>query len=177
MTTVFIAISYVLFVAYNLITMLTFKMIPITLSETFYMYKERIKFGYVFTLMLFGCALTLMPACLQITETLTTWSKYLTALPFFGIAAICFVGAAPAFKDNYLEGKVHVIAAGVSAFFCLAWCFVVCYQFAWIWFIVALILVVISAFLTASYKVSYLYWLEMLAFLTTYNTALYASLQ
>ena len=119
--------------------------------------------------MMFTVALTLMPAWLEITEVISTWSHNLTVLPFFGAAMIAFVGAAPAFRSCELESKVHTISATAAAVFSLLWCAVVCYKIAYIIPISAVIVWCI-AFATKTQKTAQTYWWEMVAFLATFTT-------
>lgn len=162
-----VAIS--IFIIYNAVAIHFFG-IPKSLSETFYLYQnKRSGLGYIFTGMMFTVALTLMPAWIEITEVISTWSHYLTVLPFFGAAMIAFVGAAPAFRSCELESKVHVISATAAAVFSLLWCAVVCYKIAYIIPISAVIIWSI-AFATKTQKTAQTYWWEMVAFLATFTT-------
>lgn len=77
--------------------------------------------------MMFTMAASLLPAWLDLGEAMSTWSTYLQPLAFFTCAAICFVGAAPAFRSNKLEGTVHTVAAITAAVASLAWCLIVCW--------------------------------------------------
>ena len=145
--------------------------VPSSLSVSYYLWNNiRSKLGYIFTGMMFIVALTLMPAWLEITETITSWSHNLTVLPFFGAAAIAFVGAAPAFRSCVLESKVHTISAITAAVFSLLWCAVVCYQVAWIILPVSLAIIWGIAFATKTQKTASVYWWEMVAFLATFTT-------
>ena len=158
-----------IFVIYNAVAIHFFG-IPKSLSETFYLYqKKRRNLGYIFTGMMFTVALTLIPAWIEITEVISTWSHYLTVLPFLGAAMIAFVGAAPAFRSCELESKVHTISATAAAVFSLLWCAVVCYKIAYIIPISAVIIWSI-AFATKTQETAQTYWWEMVAFLATFTT-------
>ena len=158
-----------IFVIYNAVAIHFFG-IPKSLSETFYLYQNKKSgVGYIFTGMMFTVALTLMPAWIEITEVISSWSHNLTVLPFFGASMIAFVGAAPAFRSCELESKVHTIAATAAAIFSLLWCAVVCYKIAYIIPISAVIVWGI-AFATKTQKTAQTYWWEMVAFLATFAT-------
>ena len=80
-----------MFVIYNAVAIHFFG-IPKSLSETFYLYQNKKKsLGYIFTGMMFAVALTLMPAWIEITEVISTWSHYLTVLPFLKFSLYDFV--------------------------------------------------------------------------------------
>ena len=69
--------------------------VPSSLSVSYYLWNGFMsKLGYVFTGMMFVVSMLLMPAWLEITEVISSWSHNLTVLPFFGAAMIAFVGAA-----------------------------------------------------------------------------------
>lgn len=162
-------VAICIFVIYNAVAIHFFG-IPKSLSETFYLYQNKKKYlGYIFTGMMFIVALTLMPAWIEITEVISTWSHYLTVLPFLGAGMIAFVGAAPAFRSCKLESKVHTISATAAAVFSLLWCAVVCYKIAYIIPISAFIIWSI-AFSTKTQKTAQTYWWEMVAFLATFAT-------
>ena len=163
-------VSIFIFLVYNCFVLAYFK-VPSSLSASFYLWNNiKSKLGYIFTGMMFVTALCLMPAWLEITEVITTWSHYLTVLPFFGAASIAFVGAAPAFRDCKLENKVHMVSAACAAVFSLLWCCVVCYQIAWITVPASLIIVWSIALITKTHKTGATYWWEMVAFLATFST-------
>ena len=81
----------------------------------------------VFPAMMGTMGFTLLPAWLELGEMISPWSTNLNVLAFFACAAICFVGAAPAFRSNKLEGTVHTAAAITAAVASLAWCLIVCW--------------------------------------------------
>lgn len=166
-------VAIAIFVAYNSAVILKFG-IPSSLSASFYLWNGLKKnLGYIFTGMMFTVAFLLMPSWLEITEIVSSWSKYLTALPFFAGASIAFVGAAPAFRDCTIENKVHMVSASMAAVFALLWCLVVCYSVGWIFVLASLAIVWIVAFATKTQKSGSTYWWEMVAFLATFSTIIY----
>jgi hypothetical protein len=145
--------------------------VPSSLSVSYYLWNGlRSHLGYIFTGMMFAVSMLLMPAWLEITEVISSWSHNLTVLPFFGAAMIAFVGAAPAFRSCEMESKVHTISATAAAVFSLLWCAVVCYKLAWIILPLSLGIVWGIAFLTKTQKTASVYWWEMVAFLATFAT-------
>jgi hypothetical protein len=125
-------VSFAVFLAYNITAICIFGM-PSSLSDTFYLYQSKKNgLGYIFTAMMFTMALSLMPAWLSISDAVSGWEHNLTFLAFFAAAMICFVGAAPAFRNIGIENKVHMIAAKSCAVFAIAWCAVVCWRIMYI---------------------------------------------
>lgn len=101
----------VLFWGYVLICLSIFG-IPSSLSNTFYLIKEKSggKFKpYFFTLILWATAFLLMGPWIERVN-----HQNLECLPFLGCAALCFVGAAPHFKEKS-EKLIHSYSAAMSA--------------------------------------------------------------
>lgn len=120
------------FTIYNIVAICMFGM-PSSLSDTFYLYQsKRIGLGYVFTAMMVIMVALLMPAWLTISDSMQGWEHNFTFLSFFAAGAIAFVGAAPAFRGNYLEHTVHMWSAKSCAVFAIAWCAVVCWRIMYI---------------------------------------------
>lgn len=125
----------------------------------------------VFPAMMGTMGFTLLPAWLELGEIISPWSTNLNVLAFFACAAICFVGAAPAFRSNKLEGTVHTAAALTAAAASLAWCLIVCWQIMYVP-ILAAGLVALAAWLSKTFKSGLTYWLEMMAFGATFATVI-----
>lgn len=165
-------IGMVLFTIYNVCIVSKFG-IPVSLSDTFYLLNGVKKsLGFIFTAMMISMAFCLMPGWLEITETITSWSKNFTALPFLAAAGIAFVGAAPAFRKNEVEKIVHGISAYLAAAFSILWICIVCYEVALIVLPISVFVIVALGLSTKTLKSSKIYWLEMLAFLATFATIL-----
>lgn len=166
--------AFLVFIIYNVALFPQFG-IPKSLSESFYLYDKKKKgLGYIFTIFMFTMALCLMPGWLEISDMWSSWSNNLTFLAFFTAAAICFVGAAPAFRANKLEGTVHSVAAKLCAATALLWCFVVCWNIAYVPAIGAIIPAIVGA-CTKTWKTAQVYWLEMMAFGATFATVITAA--
>lgn len=168
-------IAVILFLVYNIVYIHKFGFIW-SLSNSFYYFNDyKPKLGYLFTGMMIVCAFLLLPAWLNITECITPWSHYLTVLPFLGAAAIAFVGAAPNFKSSDMENIVHTASAGCAAAFSLLWVCIVCWKIAWLLPLWVLIIGGL-AHLTKSQKTAKAYWLEMIAFGTTFSAIIIESI-
>lgn len=162
----------IVFAIYNAYILSKFG-VPHSLSNTFYLLNGIKKgLGYLFTIMMFTLSICLMPGWIEITESISSWSHHLTALPFFAAALLSFVGAAPAFKDSDLENKVHTISACAAAAFAILWCSIVCYNIAWIIIPASTIVILIASLATRTLKSCITYWLEMIAILATFITIL-----
>lgn len=175
-TLILAIIAITIFLVYNGIAIYKFG-IPYSLSNTFYLYnKEKRNLGYVFTGMMFALAACLFPAWLQLSDSFSSWSHYLTPIAFLAGSAIAFVGAAPAFRSSKMEDVVHSISAGIAAATALIWDVVVCYKFGLAVLAGSVLLVGGLAHWTKTYKSGMMYWLEMIAFLTTFITIMIALL-
>lgn len=172
---IIVCIAFALFVAYNIAILVQFG-IPKSLSESFYLYESKKKnLGYLFTAFMFTMAFCLIPGWMEVSDGWSSWSHYLSFLAFFTASAICFVGAAPAFRASKLEGTIHEVSAKICAATALIWCFVVCWNIAYVPVIGALIPAIVGA-CTKTWKTSQVYWLEMMAFGATFATVITASI-
>lgn len=155
--------AFAIYLCYNFAALSLFGTPP-SLSQTYYLYKERKNWQkYLFPGMMTTMALLLVPAWLEISEgSMFQFTAFLT------VAGILFTGAAPAFKDDDMTGKVHTISAICAAVFALLWIILVAKLW---WFIVAwLILVILIALLTGTPKKGLTYWLETIAFMSTFTS-------
>lgn len=100
-------IPVILIISYIMITCLVFNTVPKSISNTHYMWKEK-GFDYLFTFVMWATGLPILIYWLGITP------KCYQFLPFLSIAAMCFVGAACAFKET-LTSTVHYASAAVWA--------------------------------------------------------------
>lgn len=190
---VFIAVA--IFTIYNAVSIKLFG-IPTSLSDTYYLYcglgvtkfGNKGKFlGYIFTTMMFSMAFLLMPAWLEITESMGGWQSNLTVLPFLTASAIAFVGAAPAFRNIGIENRVHMIAAKLCAVFAIAWCAIVCFWYGIVIVVASIGLVwlfglFLEWIMTKNHNkfsdaIKFLkrhsdYWWEMCAFIATFVTVI-----
>lgn len=168
LTTISIIVATCIYVAYNAISSALFG-IPESLSNTYYLYKEKRNKGWLFPLMMYAVIALMMPAWISMSE-----GSDFQFLAFLAPAAIAFVGAAPAFKSDDLENVVHTTAAIVAAICSLAWVAVITPY--WWMILVWFGFIALAAILTSSYKTCLVYWLEQVAFGATFTSAILYSL-
>lgn len=150
-----------MFLIYNAIAILLFG-IPKSLSMTYYLFKEREDvLKCLFPVMMTLLTFFLMPAWIEISE-----GSPFQFTAFLSAASILFVGAAPAFKNSSMENIVHQVSAYFAAAAAIAWICLVT-PFWWIVLIVLGIIVAVSI-VTKTWKTGYIYWLEMVAFISTF---------
>lgn len=160
--TLFIFISLFLFVVYITGIILVFG-IPASISDSYYLLESKKRnLGSLFTLMMFSVGIFIIAPMIEITPE--NWEF----LPFLSIAGICFVGSAPLFKRNNTDTFVHFYGAGSAAIFSLTWLFI-CYPENWVSLIEVIILTGIGVFLSKRrFKETYVFWAEIVLFLTIY---------
>ena len=168
LTTISIIVANAIYLAYNAIS-LAFFGIPESLSNTYYLWKERSNKGWLFPLMMYAVVAFMMPAWITMSE-----GSDFQFLAFLAPSAIAFVGTAPAFKSNDLENVVHTTAAIVAAICSLAWVAVITPY--WWMILVWFGFISLAAILTSSYKSCLVYWLEQVAFGATFTSAILYSI-
>lgn len=168
LTTISIIVATIIYVAYNAISLALFG-VPESLSNTYYLYKEKSNKGWLFPLMMYAVVALMMPAWITMSE-----GSDFQFLAFLAPAAIAFVGTAPAFKSDDLENVVHTTAAIVAAICSLAWVAVITPY--WWMILVWFGFIALAAILTSSYKTCLVYWLEQVAFGATFTSAILYSI-
>lgn len=168
LTTISIIIATIIYVAYNAISLANFG-VPQSLSMTYYLWKRKSNKGYLFSLMMYAVVALMMPAWISLSE-----GSNFQFLSFLAPTAIAFVGAAPMFRDDELESKVHTGAAVVAAICSLAWVILVTPY--WVAIPIYVVFEGAKAFFSKTYKTCLVYWLEMVAFLSTFTAAIMYSL-
>lgn len=164
LTTISIIVATCIYVAYNAICLALFS-IPESLSNTYYLWKEKNGKGWLFCLMMYLVVALMMPAWISLSE-----GSNFQFLAFLAPASITFVGTAPRFKDGDLENKVHTYSAYVAAACSLMWvAFVTPY-----WYVILIWFGYISlaSIFTSSSQTAYVYWLEQVAFGSTFTAAI-----
>ena len=157
-----------IYLLYNIVTIGIFG-IPPSLSETYYLYKDKWNIGFVFPIMMYLVVGFMMPAWLTLSE-----GSPFQFLSFLAPASIAFVGTAPAFKSSSLENSVHTVAAIVAAICSLLWVILVT-PYWWSIF-VALVMVALGGLITQTLLASKVYWLETVAFMSTFTSAILMSM-
>jgi hypothetical protein len=168
LTTISIIAATAIYIAYNAVSLAIFG-VPESLSNTYYLWKEKNGKGWLFPLMMYAVVALMMPAWITMSE-----GSDFQFLAFLAPSAIAFVATAPAFKSDDLENKVHSISAVIAAACSLAWVALVT-PYWWvilIWFG----LIALGSILTSSYKSCLVYWLEQVAFGATFTSAIMYSL-
>jgi hypothetical protein len=168
LATISIIVATCIYVAYNAISLALFG-IPESLSNTYYLWKEKNGKGWLFCLMMYAVVALMMPAWITMSE-----GSDFQFLAFLAPAAIAFVGTAPRFKDTELENHVHMTSAYLAAAFALAWVALVTPY--WWAILIWLCIVACLAVLTSGYKTCLVYWLETIAFGATFTSTLLYSL-
>lgn len=168
LTTISIIVATCIYVAYNAIAIAIFG-VPESLSNTYYLWKERNGKGWLFPLMMYAVVILMMPAWITMSE-----GSDFQFLAFLAPASIAFVGTSPRFKDGDLENKVHTYSAIIAAACSLLWVALVTpywwVMLTWLGFIA------LASVLTSSYKTCLVFWLEQVAFLSTFTAAIMYSL-
>ena len=154
-------LSLIIFMAYLAIIIAYFG-IPDSLSESYYLLEGKFKnSGVLFTLLMFVMVFLIIAPMLDSTP-----DKF-QALAFFAILGLGFVGAAPLFKREGTESKVHFIAAAVSALCGMIWIFVVFPTLFYVPIAVAVTVLTLAA-LTKTTTKAFLFWAEMVVFFSVY---------
>lgn len=164
LTTISIIVATIIYVVYNAIAIAIFG-IPESLSNTYYLWKERNGKGWLFPLMMYAVVAFMMPAWLTLSEGST-----FQFLAFLAPMSIAFVGTAPKFKDDKLEGNVHSISAVIAAACSLLWVALVTPY--WVAIPIYVVFEGAKAFFSKTYKTCLVYWLEQVAFLSTFTVAI-----
>ena len=168
LTTISIIVATCIYVAYNAIAIAIFG-VPESLSNTYYLWKEKNGKGWLFCLMMYLVVALMMPAWITLSE-----GSNFQFLAFLAPASIAFVGTAPRFKDSQLESRVHTISAIIAAACSLLWVALVTPY----WYVILIWLgfIALASVLTSSYKTAYVYWLEQVAFGSTFTAAILYSI-
>ena len=156
-------IAFFIYLIYNGITLKLFG-VPKSLSMTFYLLQDKKNWTRIFfPIMMVGMAFLLLPAWLEISV-----GSPFQFLAFLTVTGIIFVGAVPTFKSSDLENTVHMTSAIVAAIFAILW--VILVSKLW-WTIVLWIATLgLTMWLTKTIKSSYIYWLETIAFMSTFTS-------
>lgn len=166
--TISIIIAAIIFILYNGIALGIFG-IPDSLSQTYYLYKDKYNKGFLFSVMMGLVVLFMMPAWITLSE-----GSNLQFLSFLAPTAILFVGASPAFMSNKMTNLVHSISALLAALLSILWIILVTPY--WWGILIVLAVFALIAWLTKTYKNAYVYWLESVAFISTFVSTILLSL-
>lgn len=154
-----------LFVIYNIVALMLFG-VPKYLSMTYYLFKEKNDvLKILFPAMIAMMCICLIPCWIKISK-----GSNFPFLSFLSSVALMFVGATPAFKSSKIENNVHMYSAYCFVAFAILWIILVTPY----WYVILIVSVIIgiAGWLTKSWKTGYIYWLEMIAFLSTFISIL-----
>ena len=168
LTTISIIVATAIYVAYNAFSLAIFG-VPESLSNTYYLYKEKWNKGWLFCLMMYLVVALMMPAWITLSE-----GSNFQFLAFLAPASIAFVGTAPKFKDSQLESRVHTVSAIIAAACSLLW--VALATPYWVAIPIYVVFEGAKAFFSKTYKTCLVYWLEQIAFLSTFTSAILYSI-
>ena len=150
-----------LFAIYNIVALMLFG-VPQSLSNTHYLFSENHKaLRFMFPAFITILCFMFIPCWLELSK-----GSMFQFTAFLSGASLLFVGASPYFKNAGLEGFVHSMSAYMCAGFAILWIILVT-KLWWI-ILIVLALVVVAAILTKTWKTCYIYWLEMVAFVSTF---------
>ena len=166
--TISIIVATAIYVAYNAVSLAIFG-VPESLSNTYYLYKEKWNKGWLFCIMMYLVVALMMPAWITMSE-----GSNFQFLAFLAPASIAFVGTAPRFKDSQLESRVHTVSAIIAAVCSLAWVILVTPY--WVAIPIYVVLEGVNAFFSKTYKTCLVYWLEQVAFGSTFTAAIMYSI-
>ena len=167
LTTISIIVATFIYVVYNAIAIAIFG-IPESLSNTYYLWKERNGKGWLFCLMMYAVVALMMPAWISLSE-----GSNFQFLAFLAPASLMFVGTAPRFKDFSLENKVHTYSAYLAEACSLLWVGLITPY----WWVILVWLGLISGVLAITKTYSCLiYWLETIAFGATFTSTIIYSI-
>jgi len=112
---VIILLSFAILIAYVVYSLVTLKVIPESLSETYYRLNYKMKgLGRLFPITMFICAATLLPIWLDYSKNNFQW------LVFLACSATFFVAVTPNYYEG-LERQVHYGAAVVCCVSAILW--------------------------------------------------------
>lgn len=158
-----VIIAFFIYLIYNGIALKLFG-VPQSLSMTYYLFQNKKYWTRIFfPIMMIGMAFLLLPAWLEISV-----GSPFQFLSFLAAAGIMFTGAAPAFLSSSMEKTVHTTGAICAAVFALLWVILV----SKLWWTIPLWLVTLglTMWVTKTIKSSYIYWLETIAFMSTFTS-------
>lgn len=157
-------LATLIYLSYNIVALAKFN-VPESLSNTYYLYGETEKPNrkHLFTIMMVSMAMLLIPAWLDISE-----GSNFQFTAFIAACGIISTGMIPEFKKNKFNNTAHTVSALIAAAGSIAWIILV--AGAWSTILLYLLFVILLSFLTSSYKTSFTYWMETVAFLATFTS-------
>lgn len=155
--------AFAVYMSYNFAVLKLFG-IPNSLSQTYYEFKYlKSWLKVLFPIMMISVGGLLVPAWLEISG-----DSNFTFMVFLAIMGILLTGAAPAFNNSDFDDKIHTISAIFAAVFALLWIIFVTN----LWWLIIVWTVIISAIaiITKTWKIAIVYWVETIAFMSTFTS-------
>ena len=153
-------LSLSIFIIYLSYTLFSIKMMPISLSDTYYQLEKVGKPKWLFQLCMFLASVLLLPCWLVISP------ENIQFLAFLGCGGLLFVSVAPAFKLP-LEGPVHYVSAYISGGCAVLWVL-----WVGLWYIPVSLLVVALLLTFIKYKKQVAFLLELVAIISVFISLL-----
>ena len=126
-----------------------------SLSQNYYCLKERNKGHWFYLYLIITVFLLIYPLC-----------NIAGGFGFMTCAGLAFVGAAAAFEDDKTQFKVHVTGAAVSATGAILTLFTMGLLKV---VLITLPIALILSLITKTFRTSYVFWLEMVAFFSLFT--------
>ena len=158
-----------IYIIYNIVALFLFG-VPESLSKTFYLYKDKWNWTrFLFPIMMVTVGILLLPAWIELSN-----GSNFQFLAFLAVCSILFVGTAPAFKSTSLQNNVHSVSAMLAAITSLLWILLV----PKLWYVILICAVLLTAIAIISKTITkcYIYWLESIAFTSTFISIIMYSL-
>ena len=152
-------IILLILITYIVASIHKYKGIPISLSDTYFLWK---KWFFPFVMWLTG--LVLLPYWLDFT-TDSNWEF----LPFISCIGIICVGAAPNIRTDKQEYRIHMICAYLAALAATASIFIICDK----WYVLPLITICNFILCFKEIKNKYIFLIELSIFEAVFYTLIY----
>ena len=167
MTTASAILSALLISTYTAAVCIKGQGVPYSISETYYKIEHKYWFGS--TMVLTACML--MPAILDVTPD----SYQFTA--FLACAGMIMTGVAPNFREG-IDRKIHTVGAVICLLFSQVWVGLTCpwMLLLWVWYLAYTAIGLWrnwnGYFIGSFLSTKPMFWVEIVALLTTYVTLL-----
>ena len=153
-------LSFSVFIVYLAYVLFNIKLIPISISDTYYQLERIGKPKWLFQLCMFMTGGLLLPYWISVSP------ENIQFLPFLSCGGLLFVSVAPAFKLP-LEGPVHYVSAYISGGCAVLWVL-----WVGLWYIPVSLLVVALLFTFIKYKKQVAFLLELVAIISVFISLL-----
>lgn len=137
--------------------------IPESISDSFYLLEKGYKdikwnMSYAFTVFCYVICFSIMPVWLEHTP------KILQFIPFIAASALAFVGTSPYFKT--INKKIHFVSAIICMIFAILWIYLVAIKYWYVPLNIALMFLILYLL----NRKSWMFYLEMWAFMSLFTS-------